>query len=292
MATASTPTSEDQRTQVARAGINGSNSLGEMLRRARELRGLTLERVARETKIPQRHLEALERDNFSVIPSGFYQRAELRTYAQAVGLDQRVALAQLESALAPTDTHDAHDARQSRAATTSPLPYIAMAVVAIAVVAVLFGRANVEDTSTSAPAVVSESAPSPAPPPSSSVPDASPLPALASPPSAMSAIAPEKAVASTSASAPTPSPTPAPSPAPAPAPAVVVTELVVTTEPQGARVTVNGIGWGTSPASIRYLQPGQKRIRVSKEGYVAVERVVQIEEGRRQTLTIRLDAVK
>ena len=43
-------------------------------------------------------------------------------------------------------------------------------------------------------------------------------------------------------------------------------------------------------ASIRYLEPGRKRVRVSKEGYVAVERVVQIEQGRRQTLTIRLNA--
>ena len=83
-----------------------SNSLGERLRRARELRGLTLERIARETKIPQRHLEAFERDNLTAVPSGFYQRAELRTYAQAVGLDQRLALAELESALAPVDTRE------------------------------------------------------------------------------------------------------------------------------------------------------------------------------------------
>ena len=132
MATASTPTSEDRRTQVPRSAINGRNSLGAMLRRARELRGLTLERVAKETKIPQRHLEALEHDNLTVIPSRFYQRAELRTYAQAVGLDQRVALAEFESALAPPEERDADETPASRATTTSPLPYIAVAVAAIA----------------------------------------------------------------------------------------------------------------------------------------------------------------
>ena len=74
-----------------------SPSLGEFLRHARERRGFTLEGLARETKIPQRHLEALERDNLSAIPAAFYQRAEVRAYARAVGLDQGVTLARLES---------------------------------------------------------------------------------------------------------------------------------------------------------------------------------------------------
>ena len=68
-----------------------------------------------------------------------------------------------------------------------------------------------------------------------------------------------------------------------------MTELVVTTEPEGARITVNGIGWGSTPARIQYLEPGQKRIRVSKEGYAAVERVLQVEEGQRQTLSVQLE---
>jgi hypothetical protein len=58
-----------------------------------------------------------------------------------------------------------------------------------------------------------------------------------------------------------------------------VTELVVTTEPAGARVTVNGIGWGTAPVTIRYLPVGQKRIRVTKEGYVAEERIVHLTDS-------------
>jgi hypothetical protein len=63
----------------------------------------------------------------------------------------------------------------------------------------------------------------------------------------------------------------------------------VRTQPEGARVTVNGIGWGSSPATIQYLEPGQKRIRASKEGYVTAERVLQVDEGRRHTLDIRLE---
>jgi cytoskeletal protein RodZ len=245
-----------------------------MLRRARELRGLTLERIARETKIPQRHLEALERNNLAAIPSGFYGRAELRTYAQAVGLDQRLALAELDSALAPPEIREARETRPSKASTMSPLPFVAMAAVAIAIAGALFVRANVEPAPQLTPVVDSGPTGGSVPEPSvTSLPPA-PAPALVTPEAAASAVASNVAVE------------PA---AQAPAAAATVTELVVTTEPEGARVTVNGIGWGASPARIQYLEPGPKRIRVSKEGYAAVERVLQVDQGRRQTLSIRLE---
>ena len=275
MATVSTPTSEDRRTQVARSGRSGSNSLGEMLRRARELRGLTLERVARETKIPQRHLEALEHDNLAVIPAGFYQRAELRTYAQAVGLDQRLALEKLELELAPEDPREQSRGTRSGPASTSPLPYIAVAVAGIAVVAALFVRANVEPTPGPSPTINTGVAVTPASQPAvssqepPSVPDVA-QPGVAPPAAAQTAVEPTQA----------------------PAPVAVVTELVVSTEPEGARITVNGIGWGSSPARIQYLEPGQKRIRVSKEGYAAVERVLQVDQGRRHVLNIQLESTQ
>src|SRR5258705_7132035 len=74
-------------------------SCGEFLRRAREGRGLTLQQIAQGTKIPLRHLHALERDEFAVLPGGMYRRAEVRAYADAVGLDRHVALAWLDRAL-------------------------------------------------------------------------------------------------------------------------------------------------------------------------------------------------
>ena len=274
MATASTPTSEDRRTQVARSSRSGSNSLGEMLKRARELRGLTLERVARETKIPQRHLEALEHDNLAVIPAGFYQRAELRTYAQAVGLDQRLALEKLELELAPEDPREPSRGTQSEPAPTSPLPYIAVAVAGIAVVAVLFVRADVEPTSGLSPTTGIGVAASPEPQPAVTSQEPSSVPEAAQP--VAPAAAPQTAV----------------EPTQAPAPVAVVTELVISTEPEGARITVNGIGWGSSPARIQYLEPGQKRIRVSKEGYAAVERVLQVDQGRRHVLNIQLESTQ
>ena len=56
--------------------------------------------------------------------------------------------------------------------------------------------------------------------------------------------------------------------------------LIVTTEPAGGRVTVDGIGWGTTPVTIRNLPPGPKHVRVTKDGYGVEERVVNLAPNR------------
>jgi len=72
--------------------------VGELLRSARASRGLSLQQVSNETKIPLRYLEALEQDRLEALPGGFYGRAHVRAYAQAVHLDPGL-LAQLEQDL-------------------------------------------------------------------------------------------------------------------------------------------------------------------------------------------------
>ena len=82
--------------------------LGRTLRQAREDRGLSLREIARETKIPVRHLEALESGDLASLPGPVYAKAFLRHYARAVGLDPdqlfeefAQKLAVLEQAAAP-----------------------------------------------------------------------------------------------------------------------------------------------------------------------------------------------
>ncbi|WP_427968593.1 helix-turn-helix domain-containing protein [Altererythrobacter sp.] len=67
-------------------------NVGSKLRRAREAKGLDLEQVAAETRIPQRHLEVIERSAFNELPARTYAIGFTRTYARMVGLDD-VALA-------------------------------------------------------------------------------------------------------------------------------------------------------------------------------------------------------
>lgn len=61
--------------------------LGETLRRARTARGITLEDAERVTRIPRKYLEALELENFGILPAPVYARGFLRSYAAYLGLE-------------------------------------------------------------------------------------------------------------------------------------------------------------------------------------------------------------
>jgi transcriptional regulator with XRE-family HTH domain len=61
--------------------------IGPQLRAAREAKGLTLEQVAAETRIPQRHLVAMEAGDFGKLPGRTYAVGFARTYAKTVELE-------------------------------------------------------------------------------------------------------------------------------------------------------------------------------------------------------------
>lgn len=70
--------------------------IGLQLKRAREGLGLSLSDMQRLTKIHIEYLRALEEDQFDTLPSPFYVRAFLRTYAASVGLDPKPLLDRYE----------------------------------------------------------------------------------------------------------------------------------------------------------------------------------------------------
>ena len=61
--------------------------LGEVLRAAREAKGVDLQRVERETKIRERYLSALERGEYRELPGSVYTKGFLRNYGAYLGLD-------------------------------------------------------------------------------------------------------------------------------------------------------------------------------------------------------------
>lgn len=65
---------------------------GAKLRAAREAHGLSIQDVATRTRIAQRQLEAIERDDYSALPGIPYAVGFARAYARAVDLDE-VAIA-------------------------------------------------------------------------------------------------------------------------------------------------------------------------------------------------------
>ncbi len=64
----------------------GTIGVGSALRRAREIREITLDEAARDTKLRTEQLRALEDEDFEALGDPVYARAMLRTYAQYLGL--------------------------------------------------------------------------------------------------------------------------------------------------------------------------------------------------------------
>ena len=62
-------------------------------------------------------------------------------------------------------------------------------------------------------------------------------------------------------------------------------QIRITSTPPGARVTVDGIGWGQTPLTVSQLAFGDRRIRVTQDGYASQESVVRI-SGDNPTRTV------
>ena len=82
------------------------DTAGRALCRAREAAGLSRAQIAEHTKIPERHLLAIEQDNYAALPARTYAVGFSRTYARALGLDEAEITRMVREELdgAPVDT--------------------------------------------------------------------------------------------------------------------------------------------------------------------------------------------
>jgi len=69
--------------------------LGERLRLAREAKGMSLDDIAGRTRIPIRHLQNIEIEEWDALPAVTYAIGFARNYADAVGLDGAAVAAEL-----------------------------------------------------------------------------------------------------------------------------------------------------------------------------------------------------
>jgi curved DNA-binding protein CbpA len=77
----------------------GAAWTGELLRQAREARGLTLPQMADRTKVSRLHIEAVEAERFEQLPVAVYLRGIVMCLARELRLDgQKVARSYLERA--------------------------------------------------------------------------------------------------------------------------------------------------------------------------------------------------
>ena len=84
-------------------------SIGQELKRERELRGISLKEIADTTKINLRFLRALEEDRFDMLPEQFFIRGIIRTYASYLGLDEQSVLNTFIESKQTEETPDVSD---------------------------------------------------------------------------------------------------------------------------------------------------------------------------------------
>ncbi|MGH9800563.1 MAG: helix-turn-helix domain-containing protein, partial [Blastocatellia bacterium] len=63
-------------------------SLGQQLKQAREERGTTIHQIAEATRLGSRFLQAIENDDYKILPGGIFNRAFVRKFARQVGMDE------------------------------------------------------------------------------------------------------------------------------------------------------------------------------------------------------------
>ena len=73
-------------------GAAVEETVGQMLRRERTLRGVSLEEIATTTRISLNFLRAMEADRFEELPSGVFLRGFIRNVAEYLGLDANQVL--------------------------------------------------------------------------------------------------------------------------------------------------------------------------------------------------------
>nr|WP_286182536.1 RodZ domain-containing protein [Bacillus sp. ISL-55] len=83
--------------------------LGNILKEAREAKGLSLDELQSITKIQKRYLLGIEEGNYSMMPGKFYVRAFIKQYAEAVGLDPEQLFEQHKSEIPSTYNEELPD---------------------------------------------------------------------------------------------------------------------------------------------------------------------------------------
>lgn len=95
-------------------------SIGQELKRERELRGISLKEIADSTKINVRFLRALEEDRLDMLPEQFFTRGIIRTYAKYLGLDEQSTLNTYLEGLQTRETQETSNGDKKPKVSESP----------------------------------------------------------------------------------------------------------------------------------------------------------------------------
>ena len=119
--------------------------IGTTLRDARVRRDISLQQAEEDTKIRVKYIQAMENEDFDVLPAGTYVKGFLRTYAEYLDLDARLLIDEFNERFG-TGEHREHVIQPTRAVKAEAAPktrrkhqtnYILVAILAVVIIAVL-----------------------------------------------------------------------------------------------------------------------------------------------------------
>jgi cytoskeletal protein RodZ len=247
-------------------------SVGSELRSARETRHLTLNEIARSTKIKVDLLVDLENDDVSRWPKQrIYRHGHLRAYALAVGLDPVLVAEKFDDEFgepAPVAFHGAPS-------TPTPAWFRSVGNTMLVAALVVLVGATIRMLP---PLRDNDEASSPIRPRATNVKTSAIVQAVAAPghsaviTSSVSASSTEEQALSTDIETD------------------IEGEIRIVSVPSEAHVTVNGIGRGQTPLRVRYLPLGAYTIRVTRPGFKIRETYVTLKSDQpRRTVRVVLE---
>jgi cytoskeletal protein RodZ len=180
-------------------------NFGASFKKAREFRGITLDQIAKETRISTRFLAAIEDEEFHLLPGGVFNRGFIRSYAERVGLDPDQAIADYERLVSAGEPNDLQSAENTAPSGRERHLYpAAIAILALAIGIFYFVTRESRPVQTATQPPVSKPAPPVEQPPPAPAAPAEPVPDPNAIPVA------QQTPARTAVSAPTPAPVTAP----------------------------------------------------------------------------------
>ncbi|NLT95901.1 MAG: helix-turn-helix domain-containing protein [Clostridia bacterium] len=118
------------------------HGIGEILKSRRIQLGLSLEDIENETKIRTRYLEAIEEENFEVIPGRVYLKGFVKTYAKFLNVaDNEEIIRFLKESKAPAFEIEKTETIEQNAPKRIPKKYVTV-ISGILALLVLFGMQN------------------------------------------------------------------------------------------------------------------------------------------------------
>lgn len=119
--------------------------IGTALRDARVRRDISLQQAEDDTKIRVKYIQAMENEDFDILPAGTYVKGFLRTYAEYLDLDAQLLIDEYNEHFG-TGEHREHMIQPARSPKADAAPktgrkhqtnYILVAILAVVIIAVL-----------------------------------------------------------------------------------------------------------------------------------------------------------